>query len=176
MTHIMLDLETLSSAPNAVIVAIGACTFEPDKARRTEERQHFYEVIVPSTSKGEISAKTVQWWAQQPDEVRRVLWQAAASSEFTTLTSFEWFCRDVSAPIVWGNGASFDNVVLRSAYERNSMDAPWTFRNERCYRTLKNLRPDIPFVSKGVKHNALDDAISQAEHAEAIFDALGVAE
>lgn len=65
---------------------------------------------------------------------------------------------------VWGNGASFDNVILRGAYARNSTPAPWAWWNDRCYRTIKALHREVPMERLGTHHNALDDAISQALH------------
>lgn len=63
---------------------------------------------------------------------------------------------------VWGNGAAFDNVILASAYRRVTAGTPWQYWNDRCYRTVKALHPDVPMQRTGDHHNALDDAISQA--------------
>jgi hypothetical protein len=81
----------------------------------------------------------------------------------------EWMRGEVN---VWGNGAAFGNVILRSAYAACGLLPPWEFWNDRCYRTLKNLRPDIKLERSGTHHNALDDAITQAEHAVVILSAL----
>jgi hypothetical protein len=65
---------------------------------------------------------------------------------------------------VWGNGAASDNVWLRQAYANAGIVVPWQFYHDRCYRTLKSLFRDVPYVHEGVKHNAIDDARSQANH------------
>lgn len=69
---------------------------------------------------------------------------------------------------VWGNGAAFDNVILRRAYERTSresMKAPWPHWNDRCYRTIKGLYGhQVKIERTGTHHHALDDAASQARH------------
>lgn len=52
------------------------------------------------------------------------------------------------------------------------IDAPWSHRDDRCYRTLKNLRPDVAFEPYDTHHNALDDAFAQATHAERILGAM----
>ena len=172
---IMLDLETLSSAPDAVIVSIGAVTFSTS-GRPNEIDHRFYTAEKPDYQQNagaEISGATVQWWAQQSDAARAVLNDAGAVYLAVALDEFRKFCAACGErPRVWGNGANFDNVVLRRAYERMMVPAPWEFRDDRCYRTLKNLRTDIAFEKFGVAHNALDDAIAQAQHAERIFAAM----
>jgi exodeoxyribonuclease VIII len=65
---------------------------------------------------------------------------------------------------IWGNGASFDNVILANAYRRNDLNIPWKYYNDRCYRTMKSLAPHIKMEREGTHHNALSDAISQANH------------
>jgi exodeoxyribonuclease VIII len=172
---IMLDLETLSSAPDAAIVAIGARTFSSDGLMPQDESQEFYVAVSPQSAQdagGAVSASTVQWWAMQSEEARAALNDARAVPVAEALAAFAGFCARFDRPRIWGNGAGFDNVVLRSAYERLGYKAPWKFPDDRCYRTLKNLRPDVPFVRRGVAHHALADAADQARHAEAIFGAL----
>ena len=57
---------------------------------------------------------------------------------------------------------------LSDAYDRAQLPRPWKYYNDRCYRTVKNLRPDVPMIRGGTHHNALDDAKSQATHLMAI--------
>lgn len=73
---------------------------------------------------------------------------------------------------IWGNGADFDNVILASVYKRIGMEQPWLYRNNRCYRTLKALHPEIPIERVGTHHNAVDDAESQARHLLAIMRSI----
>jgi exodeoxyribonuclease VIII len=65
--------------------------------------------------------------------------------------------------VLWGNGAAFDNVILRNSYVRCSIEAPWQFWQDRCFRTVASSSP-MKRVAEGVAHNALDDAITQAKH------------
>jgi exodeoxyribonuclease VIII len=41
---------------------------------------------------------------------------------------------------------------------------PWRHWNDRCYRTVKSLYPDVKLERVGTHHNAVDDAESQARH------------
>jgi hypothetical protein len=73
---------------------------------------------------------------------------------------------------VWGNGAAFDNVLVAEALRRCGMKPAWNYYNDRCYRTLKNLRPDVKLIRLGTHHDALDDARSQADHAIRLLASL----
>lgn len=175
--NIMLDLETLSSAPDACIVAIGATAFSIDGSPAAGSVR-FYVVVDPKSAQqagGTIDARTVAWWTQQSDAARSIFSFPRPLPITAALEAFAEFCARFNRPKIWGNGAGFDNVVLRSAYERLNITTPWEWRDDRCYRTLKNMHPDIQFDRSGVAHDALDDAISQARHAERIFSALAKA-
>ena len=73
---------------------------------------------------------------------------------------------------VWGNGATFDNVILSNAYKAAGMEQPWKFWDDRCYRTVKGLLPDIKIERLGTHHNAVYDAMSQARHLQFLFKKL----
>lgn len=172
--HVMLDLETLSTAYNARILAIGAVMFEPDDKIYGK----FYQAVkAPPAENGlvpctdalgfHISAQTLSWWESQSIEARAVFSDPNAVDIQTALTSFStWILTAgrVEDIRLWGNGASFDNVILSTAYQLTGLEQPWKFYNDRCYRTVKNLYPDVPLVRTGTYHNALDDAETQAEH------------
>ena len=58
------------------------------------------------------------------------------------MVSADWLrsLSDVESDLrIWGNGAGFDNTLLRQAYEVNSREVPWAFRHDRCFRTLRGL-------------------------------------
>ncbi len=74
---------------------------------------------------------------------------------------------------VWGNGATFDNVLTRVAMEKCGIYVPWAFWQDKCYRTVKGAHPDIELVREGTAHKAIDDALSQAKHLIAINEAAG---
>ena len=79
---------------------------------------------------------------------------------------------------VWGNGATFDNVLLRNSYEKTMIACPWRYRNDRDVRTIVELgkavgctpRYEIPF--EGAEHNALDDALHQIKYVSIIWQKL----
>lgn len=169
---VMVDLETLGNGSDAVIVSIGAVEFDH---RAPAVGREFYAVIDPHTCLEaglRMDASTVTWWMSQSDSARAVF---AATNKIPlrdALAAFSAWLPQNSC--VWGNGASFDNAILSNAYRACGMTQPWKFWDDRCYRTLKNLRPDVPFERVGTHHNALSDALSQAHHAVDILRAMGV--
>lgn len=166
--HIMVDLETLGTSNDALILSLGACRFHPDS---TEIVDSFYVKIDPASAQAyglKIDVATVMWWMEQDAMARDALTDTDGQVDLVTaLEGFAMWVGPDSLPL-WGNGATFDNVLLRSAYKAIGMDCPWAFWDDRCYRTVKNLAPEIKLERAGVHHNALDDAISQAKHLQAI--------
>lgn len=163
---IMLDLETLGSNPGSVIVSIGAVKFSPKKGITDK----FYIVIDPQSCVDvglTIQASTVMWWLQQGEESRLAITKNGVSLKAALFLFSNWV-GDHGAN-VWGNGATFDNVLLADAYRAASVKRPWSHTDDRCYRTIKNLNPGIAIRRSGTQHNALDDAISQANHLIQIF-------
>lgn len=160
MNNVMIDLETMGTGPNAAIVAIGACQFDT-----TGVGAQFYEVVDLKSSVQfgmEIDPDTVMWWLQQSDSARRALCSGVPIHLNSALTSLaEWLPTN---PVIWGNGAAFDNVILSHAYKINGLKTPWEFWNDRCYRTMKNMYPNISMQRTGEHHCAIDDAVSQAQH------------
>lgn len=171
MHHIMVDLETLSTRPNAAILSIGAVGLDDE----TEDREQFYCVIDDSSIDGEkfdICAETIQWWMNQSEEARAEF-KKADKGIVEALEDFAQFVRQYDAPLIWGCGSDFDNVILTNAYELSGLEAPWEFWQNRCYRTIKRcFQQVVPPKREGVHHNALDDAEYQATHLVSIFKYL----
>jgi DNA polymerase III alpha subunit (gram-positive type) len=166
-TQVMLDLETLGSKPGSVIVSIGAVKFGEGKITES-----FYERIDPQSSLTaglKIDSPTIAWWLRQSPEALSEI--AKPGRGLTTVLSLfsEWI--DDKNAEVWGNGAAFDNVLLSVAYDAGGIAVPWHYWNDRCYRTLKNLHPEIEPEREGTHHNALDDATTQALHLMTILKA-----
>jgi len=165
MNNIMLDLETMGKGPNAAIIAIGAVEF--DLAEQQIGKKYYSTINLESSAEhgGIMDASTVLWWMDQSDLARKVFSNGLSLPD--ALTQFSQWAANRTEPgnlCVWGNGAAFDNVILASAYERMHLTPPWLYWNDRCYRTLKAMAPDIKIIRSGTHHNAVDDAVNQAKH------------
>lgn len=169
--NIMLDLETLGNKPGAVIVAIGAVEF----GGRNLGDSFYTRVSAKSCVESGLTmdVDTVLWWMKQSDDARAELNKPAEHINAALLAFSGWIeAVPIKERVIWGNGSDFDNAILAAAYEKTMISLPWLFWNNRCYRTLKNMRWEIPCVNGGVKHNALDDAKAQAVHLMAMFPEL----
>ena len=174
----MIDLETLGTSADAVIVSIGAKAFDLDAGVLFEgPASDFYRVIsIDGQPQRRISGSTVSWWMGQSEAARSVF----SSEQMIYLRPALDDLRDwirlafPKSPNVWSNGADFDLPMLNHAFEAMCMTPPWKPYSGRCYRTYKNLpgARAIKVERTGEHHNALDDAIYQAQHLCAIHAAL----
>lgn len=166
--HCMLDLETMGIATNAAIIAIGAVLFDRDQVYETRA---FYEVVnLESATKhgGSVSPSTILWWMQQSAAARGAITEHQGLPLPDALNRFsEWLPQ---GSWLWGNGADFDNIILAHAFNACEILRPWSFRDNRCYRTLAALHPHIPQSNVNpIQHHAKEDAIYQARHARQIL-------
>ena len=181
--HVMVDLETMGKKHNAPIVAIGAVVFDPATGSIGES---FYKVVCLESSVNwgaVIDPSTVIWWLKQSSEARSAIVNDDAIPLLDVLLQFREFVSDNVAggskkAQVWGNGASFDNSILRSSYDCIAEDYPWEYWNDRDVRTMVELGQAISFDPKttipfeGSRHNALADAIHQARYVSAIWQRI----
>jgi exodeoxyribonuclease VIII len=176
----MMDLETLGTVPGCVGFAIGAVEFLPNENKLGRE---FYTLVSVSNSLDNLLTEcpdTRAWWRKQSDEAKTALHAAEAedapqlSDALHALNGFLLGLGGLRSVRLYGNGADFDNPILRVMYDAASvpfMGSKAGFFGGRCYRTLKNLdellgpRYAAPKLARqGTYHNALDDAKSQAQH------------
>lgn len=170
--NIMVDIETLGTAPGSVIWSIGACSF----TRREVLSKFSAKINVQSClAVGlKIDFATILWWMQQSDEARKAL-DGKGDYLSRALCDLSNFIQQHGAkPAIWGNGAGFDNVLLNSAYEAQGINKAWGFSQDRCYRTMKNAFPQITMEREGTHHDALSDAVSQAKHLIAIWKHIDI--
>lgn len=172
--NVMHDIETVGTVPGSAILSIGATSF----CMGTGERRKFYEKISLEDSLAEGFTQdeaTRKWWSEQNSVVRAEAF-SGTKTVIEVLYEYAEFLTgalDGDEVLLWGNGSDFDNVLVAAAYQKLQMPLPWNSRNNRCYRTLKGL-PGIPDKPQtvGAAHNALVDAVNQANHAELILNKL----
>ncbi|HGH3389970.1 TPA: 3'-5' exoribonuclease [Citrobacter freundii] len=178
--HLMIDLETMGTNCNAPIVVISAVFFDPQTG---EIGPAFYKVIslVDAMKSGATpDAETIEWWLKQSSEARSAILvdQIPLDDALLQLREFIDENSDEKFIKVWGNGATFDNVILRRSYERQEIPCPWRYYNDRDVRTIVELGKNTGFDAKtvipfeGVRHNALDDARHQVKYVSAIWQKL----
>ncbi len=178
-TNLMVDLETLGTAPGCVIMSIGAVGFNSNGV----SSETFYAEIntADAMSSGAlfIDESTKAWWDKQEDRDILTRCEQGGMKLITAVMAFNQFAASVCGEgfTVWGNGASFDEPILREAMKSVGVDPSWKYWSSMCFRTLNFLghKAGVPLGSKNAtKHNALSDAIHQAERAVSVLSALGV--
>ncbi|MDM4056183.1 exonuclease [Escherichia coli] len=175
--HLMIDLETMGKNPDAPINALAGKFFDPATGEMGPE---FSKTIDLETSGGVIDRDTIKWWLKQSREAQSAILTDEIPlddallqlREFIDENSGEFFVQ------VWGNGANFDNVILRRSYERQGIPCPWRCTNDRDVRTMVALGLVMDFDARSVitfegeRHNALHDARYQAKYVSAIWQKL----
>lgn len=161
MRHYMVDLETMSLENNAAIVQIGVTEFDEYGAGRNFTRNVSLGTSVDAGL--HLDANTISWWMNQTKKT----WMKDPIDLVQALGHLSrWIDDDGKQDgnlTIWGDGAAFDPAVLESAYEAIGFPRWWKYNQVRCYRTMKNLFPDIIRIEKA-DHDALGDAFQQAQH------------
>jgi len=163
---VMIDIETLSTRSNAVIVSIGAIKFErKGHLPKLEDMDSFYTKVSRESCEVlgmDVDPSTIEWWSKQDDTIR---FEAIENTEgrleikdaLTKLTT--WIG---TSQHIWGNGDDFDCVILADAYARCNMKVPWKFWDTRDTRTIFDIagirNNDLP---TNEKHHPVHDCYRQ---------------
>ena len=174
MQNIMIDIETLGTSSNSVLLSIGAVEFDGEKLGKE------FEVFIDPESCTDhglvIDARTVMWWLGQSDAARSGLLKRKGvpldEAMVKLHNAFDWKGKQV-----WCNGTDFDFPIISSACKAVGVSDPWQYWAKMDYRTLKNLLPKKTFselqVKPDVAHSALSDAKAQALSCINILKFLG---
>lgn len=169
-TDIMIDLETLSNRPDAVILQIAAVEFSAEQPLIGASCS-FNRYVTPASCKDlglHTSDDTVDWWKKQSEQIKQKMreGQKTAIPCRQALTELAQWIAHKGECYVWSHGATFDLPILASAYMRCNMRTPWKYVNARDTRTLfalvgKDLK-DLAPRDMNEMHDALFDATAQA--------------
>lgn len=171
----MLDLESLGTKTNSVILTLGAVKF--DIYSNAEPYQPLYlkfDVDEQIALGRFVDEGTLQWWGNQSAEVR----DEALSDEDridcnTALDQLNKFL--VGVDDIWAQGPVFDIPMLESLMQDLNRPRPWHYWQIRDSRTLFKLGgdPRREMDSQGL-HNALADAYNQAKAVQMIIKKLNI--
>ena len=164
MNNIMMDIETLDTRHTAQVMSIGLARFD-----ETGVKSAMYWVLQREDQEEmgrTVSESTIKWWAEQKADAQQVITdynENPIETHHSLLLIKDWMG---AKPIVWGNGADFDNAIVASLYATFETEVPWSHKHSRCYRTLAALCPPTVIdhlpPKAGTHHHALDDALYQA--------------
>jgi len=157
-----LDIETLATSPDAVVLTFGAIKFDPfDSSKEMSDGIYFRINVDEQIALGRrVDEGTVDWWGTQSAEVRE---EALGETDRVSIEDFTKALNKfvVGATRIWAQGPVFDIVILENLYRQIGKPAPWQYYTIRDSRTLlKALGDDRQ--GGALLHNALADAVSQA--------------
>lgn len=191
---LMIDIETLGTDEDAVVLSIGAVKFRPDTRDDWETLgwlgRSFYGRF-DEEQQGEdgrsTDFNTLQWWEKQSNEAKAVFDEEPeeVTEVLLKLATFAKGCRRI-----WGNGPDFDNTIMTHLYNDYCIENIfyWTagdgtlvkMGKNRCVRTMRhlwNMLCGFPYGGKPppvdsdntVVHNALDDAKRQVLEVQKMY-------
>ena len=167
---VMLDIETLSTRNDALVLSIGAVKFDCIGKDGPWFGDQFF--VVPSLIEQimigrHVDQKTQEFWQKQPLAASSH-WNGPGVVPFKTyeaLRDLSEFIKD--APRVWANGIVFDIGILTSLYQSQNMAVPWKYNAVRDARTFydtnasrRTVDPGIP-VEDFIAHHPLGDCKMQ---------------
>ena len=160
---VMLDIETLATSPDSVVLTFGAIKFDPFDNNKPMDQGLYMRVNVDEQIElgRRVDEGTVAWWGTQSAEVRE---EALGENDRVSLEDFTKQLNKFvsSATRIWAQGPVFDIVILENLYRQLGKPAPWQYYTIRDSRTLlKALGDDRE--GGALLHNALADCVSQAE-------------
>lgn len=161
--HTMIDMETLHTDPNAVILTIGVTLFDP-LGSGVHERLELRPTIDEQTDvyNRAISESTLDWWATQSEEARvealgdqnRIPYRDAMEQ----LAKFCWNRRGV-----WSNGSTFDVIIAENSFRELDIKVPWNFWHIYDCRTAYALA-NVSLKDKKYGTKTTHRAVEDAEH------------
>jgi hypothetical protein len=172
MLHMMVDIESLDTTPSTVICSLGAVVFEDQRMEIVSKRVWNCNWQAQLNQGRTVSEATLRWWLEQEEAARQALLRRGYELS-QVLHELRAFWNSSKPERVWANGTDFDIAALAHAYAHNNPalvageTTPWKYNQARDLRLFKDLLPDSVYQSikpPVVKHNAMQDAIFQAEY------------
>lgn len=181
-SQIMLDLETLATSPDAVVLTLGAIRFDPfaDDTNSVDDTtihmDTFYRRIDPEsfTWDAAIEPSTMDWWMKQPESVREEAFAEDDRHDIRDVMRdfYKWANKGFEG--VWANGPVFDIAMMEYITRQLERGNPWRFWQVQdartVYRLVKHDRPNPKL------HHALWDCWSQIVALQSCFRNLNITE
>lgn len=166
MKHLMIDLETLSTASNAVVTQLGWAVFDDEVVDDVLSFGLLHFDVETQIKAGlKVDWSTIAWWLDQDRAAQQSLLNQARllpSEALDNFTNSTYGSHNISA--VWSHGACFDIIIMENLFNKASRKIPWDFRSIRDTRTLFDLaKPSLVWAQNEIKHNAMYDACAQAK-------------
>ena len=170
--QLMIDLETLATTPDAAILTIGACKFDPTA---TDVHSTYYERIVLETQEEYgrvINEDTLAWWSQQDKQIQEDAFGEGDDRIDLRDAMKKLYTFGLGTSNVWSHGSIFDVVIIEDICRSFQQAVTWKFWEVRDTRTLFDLA-GVEVRIEG-KHNALTDAVAQSNAVQTAYKTLSI--
>lgn len=191
--HVMIDIETLGTSHDSVILQIGAVGFAMDGM----DAGLYADVTVQDqiAMGRKVDPFTLGWWLDRTSAEARLSVFERRDIDLNSLrVCLEKLNAYIKAHLIndthnntkhdklWANSPSFDLEIIRSAMKMCEIKPVWEYWHEADVRTLKVLDgvsqdkeiKKIPMMlDEGVAHCALDDAKNQALYVTSLLKKFG---
>ena len=176
-----LDLETYGTNATSVIVSIGAAAFNRDwPIFNHPEVSTFYINVDAQDCLNHgltLDANTLEWWMKQSDAARLSLFEPRPRLLKTAIDELSAWVKSIGGNQIpcWTH-ATFDAPILGNAIRAvgRNMHNITSYKMQRDIRTLNDLKGYYEVERKGEHHNAVDDAIFQAEYIWGLLNNKGL--
>lgn len=156
--HAMLDLETLSTSPHALVLSVGLCIFN----REQVVAGYKFDLDPANQSRRKIDFSTVQWWMGQMKEAQAASFSAERNlmSHWTMEGEITRIIAEFEVKKWWANSPSFDGVILQQLLGKD-LCGHRDWLDVRTFSWMTGTK--MPPVN-GVAHDPLVDATRQAQY------------
>ena len=162
---VMVDVETLSTKPNAAIIQIAATKFTINDGITDE-----FVINVERNENFHIDPKVEAWWSNQPIAAQES-WKSNPVTINHAVDAFaEWLGKTYGV-FFWSQGTAFDFPILQNAFDYCGYPKyPWYYPLVMDTRTIFAFAGiDHKQGSVGTMHVAIDDCKTQVKHLRSIF-------
>jgi hypothetical protein len=172
MADIMVDIETVSTLPNAVVLSLAAVSFDPhDPSIEMQGMVWNFDIEEQAAMGRHVDDDTIAWWASQGDEAIELAFgeNVERTNILTALDEFHKFVWNSKR--IWSQGTVFDIGILENLFRQVNRPSPWGFRQIRDTRTVYDL--GIPYeYNNPCRHDPLSDCVAQALAIQEIYEKL----
>lgn len=167
----MIDLETLGVRTSSAFISVGMVDFDLDTCEVDYDSKYYANVSWDDALKERTyDVSTLKFWLTQSEDASKILLKNAKPLDMVGMEIHEQFTMKGNVYDVWSNGATVDIPILEDYFSNRNAPNLWDHWNIRDVRTMSMIGMSQFGYSlshkefKGIKHNALDDAIHQAEY------------
>lgn len=147
MNNLMLDIETLGTKTNGIIISLALIPFDPVmRVLASKENSLFLHIDADDAAKngGTFEMRTIGWWTEQSPEAVTRMREGQANGPLKEADA----CRairnylyrhlkiDARDVRIWGNGARFDVGLVDQMFDRAGVPSPIKYNSDMCYRTI----------------------------------------